>query len=66
MSKMAIESFNFMDAFAGVMLQGKYIHDSVLSTVLMNFPIKPARFVTGICARFQTNMLVKYCGKEKD
>ena len=51
MSKMAIESFNLMDAFAGVMLQGKYIHDSVLSTVLMNFPIKPARSVAGICAR---------------
>ena len=52
MSKMAIESFNLMDAFAGVMLQGKYIHDSVLSTALMDFPIKPARFVAWICARF--------------
>ena len=52
MSKMAIESFNVMDAFAGVMRQGKYIHDSVLSAVLMNFPIQPARSVAEICARF--------------
>ena len=52
MNKMAIESLNLMDAFAGVMLHGKYIHDSVLPTVLMNFPIKPARFVAGIGARF--------------
>ena len=51
MSQMAIESLNLMDALAGEMLQSKYIHDSVLSTVLMSFPIKPARFVAGICAR---------------
>ena len=51
MNKMATESFNFMDAFAGLMLHGKYIHDSALSTVLMNFPIQPARFVAGIGAR---------------
>ena len=65
MNKMAIESFNVMDAFVGLMLHGKYIHVSVLSTVLMNFPIQPARFVAGIGASFETNLSMQYCGKEQ-